>query len=131
VALSVPEVLGTVAFGVLVGVLSALLGVGGGIVMVPFMVLALGEPQKAAEGTSLLVIAPTAIAGVMAHRRAGLVAVREALLLGLGGALGSYAGARIALALRPDALEILFGGLVVVMGCRLIWQGSRVLSGRP
>lgn len=129
-ALSVPEVLGTVVFGVLVGVLSALLGVGGGIVMVPFMVLALGESQKVAEGTSLLVIAPTAIAGVLAHRRAGLVAVREALLLGVGGALGSYGGARIALAIHPDALEVLFGGLVVVVGSRLIWQGTRALHGR-
>jgi uncharacterized protein len=113
----------TIAFGLLVGMLSGMMGIGGGLVMIPYMVFVLGEPQKVAEGTSLLVIVPTAIAGVVAHRMEGLVALREALLLGAGGVIGSFAGALIALSLHSAFLERLFGTFAVIMGARLIWRG--------
>lgn len=122
-ALSPAEIVVTIALGLTVGMLSGMLGIGGGLVMIPFMVFVLDEPQKVAEGTSLLVIVPTAVAGVVAHHMEGLVAVREALLLGAGGILGSFAGALIALSLHSDVLEGLFGGFAVIMGARLIWRG--------
>jgi uncharacterized protein len=123
VDLSAPEVVMTIAFGLVVGMLSGMMGVGGGLLMIPFMVFVLDEPQTVAEGTSLLVIVPTAIAGVLAHRMEGLVALREVLFLGAGGVLGSFAGALIALSLHSDVLEGLFGGFAVIMGARLIWRG--------
>ncbi len=61
-----------VAFGVLAGVASGLLGVGGGTLLVPFLTLAVGLSQHEAEATSLLVILPTAIAGTLALRRRGV-----------------------------------------------------------
>ena len=121
--LSIPEIVMTVAFGLMVGMLSGMMGVGGGLVMIPFIVFVLGEPHKVAEGTSLLVIVPTAIAGVVAHRMGGFVALREALLLGAGGVIGSFAGAMIALSLHSEILERLFGVFTVIMGARLIWRG--------
>ena len=121
--LSIPEVVMTIAFGLMVGMLSGMMGVGGGLVMIPFMVFVLGEPHKVAEGTSLLVIVPTAIAGVVAHRMEGLVALRETLLLGAGGVFGSFAGALIAISLHSEILEGLFGAFAVIMGARLIWRG--------
>ena len=109
-----------VAFGVFVGVLSALFGVGGGIVMVPFMVLVLEESQHVAEGTSLLVIVATAAAGVFALHQSGHVFYRHAMWLGVGGAVGSLLGALLALELSADLLEDIFAVLVVGMGIRLI-----------
>ena len=123
--LSLPIALGIVGFGVLTGLLSALFGVGGGLVMVPFMVLALGESQHLAEGTSLLVIVPTAIAGVAVHRRKGYVSFKHALVLALGGVGGSFLGATLALTLEDIFLQKIFGVFLVIMGLRAVIEGFR------
>lgn len=111
------------AAGVIVGVLSALFGVGGGILMVPFMVLVLGRGQHVAEGTSLLVIVPTAIAGVLAHRTNDYVSFRHAALLALGGVLGAYSGASWALGLSARTLQLAFGVLMALSGIRTVRHG--------
>jgi uncharacterized membrane protein YfcA len=131
VALTMPIFAGVASFGVLVGGLSALLGVGGGLVMVPFMVLALDVTQQAAEGTSLLVIVPTAAVGALAHTRSGYVSFRAAALIAIGGIGGSYIGAAIALEVPSDTLEILFVIFVVLMGARLIANGIRSGKAEP
>lgn len=112
--------------GVAVGFLSALLGVGGGILMVPFMVLALDKGQHVAEGTSLLVIIPTAIAGVLAHRRRGYIEWRHAFALAIGGIGGAFGGARLALLMEGSTLELLFGAFLTVAGVRLMATGARL-----
>ena len=117
--------LGVVAFGILTGVLSALFGVGGGLVMVPFMVLALGSDQHLAEGTSLLVIVPTAIVGVIAHTRRGYVSFKHAAWLAVGGVVGSFLGATIALQLEEGALQVIFGAFLALMGVRTVVQALK------
>lgn len=109
--------------GLGVGILSGLFGIGGGILMVPFMVLALDATQHVAEGTSLLVIIPTAIAGVLSHRRRGYLAFRHAGLLALGGLGGAYLGASLALDLSEDVLQSIFGILVAMTGARFLLKG--------
>ena len=111
--------------GVAVGALSALLGVGGGILMVPFMTLALDYGQHASEGTALLVIVPTAVAGVVAHRRRGYVDFRAAALLAAGGVLGAVAGARLALEISGESLKLGFGVFLVGVGLRMVVHGLR------
>lgn len=116
---------GAALFGVIVGVLSALFGIGGGIAMVPFLVLLLEQDQHLAEGTSLVVIVPTAIAGVIAHHKRGFVSFRHAAWLAAGGVFGAFLGARIALSLEEGVLEVAFAVFLVVMGVRLIRDGRR------
>ena len=116
---------GVVAFGMFTGVLSALFGVGGGLVMVPFMVLTLGSDQHLAEGTSLLAIVPTAIVGVTAHARRGYVSFKHAALLAVGGVGGSYLGATIALQLEESILQIILGAFLAVMGTSTVVQALR------
>ncbi|MDQ4026191.1 MAG: sulfite exporter TauE/SafE family protein [Actinomycetota bacterium] len=111
--------------GVLVGVFSALFGVGGSVLMVPFMTLALGFGQHASEGTALLVVVPTAVAGAFAHSRRGYVDFRGAALLGAGGVAGAYAGARMALAVPGETLKLGFGAFLVAVGVRLVVHGIR------
>jgi uncharacterized protein len=120
-----PEIALTIAAGVAAGGLSAALGVGGGVMMVPFILLVLGEGQHLAEGTSLLVIVPTAIAGVYIHAKRGFVDFRAAAVLGFLGVVGSFAGAKLALALDADVLTILFGILVIVVGLDMIRRGIK------
>lgn len=109
-----------VAVGVGAGVLAGLLGVGGGVLLVPFLVLALGMTQHEAEATSLLVILPTAIAASIALRLRGVGDLPVALCLGTIGAAGAAAGALLALALPGSVLRVLFAVLLALVGLRLI-----------
>jgi uncharacterized protein len=112
-----------VAFGVLVGVASGLLGVGGGTLAVPFLTLVVGLSQHAAEATSLVVILPTAIAGSLALRRRRIGDLPLALRLGVVGAVGSVVGALVALALPGGTLRIVFAVFIGLVGLRLVRDG--------
>ena len=114
-----------VAFGVVAGVASGLLGVGGGTLIVPFLTLAAGFSQHAAEATSLLIVLPTAIAGSLALRRRGVGDLGLALRFGLVGAAGAVLGALLALALPADTLRVVFAVFVGIVGLRFVRDGIR------
>lgn len=123
--MSVLLLIGIAGAGILVGVTSAMFGVGGGIIMVPFMVLALEKTQHVAEGTSLLVVIPTALAGVIFHRRRKLVDFQHATAMAAGGIVGAYAGAAAALRLDGETLQTIFGGFLAVIALRTVRDGIR------
>jgi uncharacterized protein len=114
-----------VAFGVVVGVASGLLGVGGGTLIVPFLTLAAGFSQHSAEATSLLVILPTAIVGSLALRSRGVGDLALALRFGVVGAVASVLGALLALALPATTLRLVFAVFVGVVGVKLAYDGIR------
>jgi uncharacterized protein len=118
-------VLFLVAFGYAVGVLSALLGVGGGIFMVPALVLIAGFDQQAAQATSLLVILPTAIVATRRLRSAGVGDPALSVRMGLLGAAGGGLGAYLALQLPGEVLRYVFAALLVVVGVRLLVDARR------
>jgi hypothetical protein len=118
-----------IVFGLLTGVASGLLGVGGGTLMVPFLTLAAGLSQHEAEATSLLVILPTAIAGTLALRRRGVGDPGLALRFGVIGSVGAVLGASVALALPASTLRIVFAAFVGVVGLRLVRDGLRMKAG--
>ena len=112
--------LGLVAFGLATGATAGLLGVGGGIAMVPFLTLVLGVPQHAAEATSLLVVLPTAVvASIVLHRRR-VGDLGLAIRFGIIGAVGAAAGALLALALSGATLRIVFACFLALVGLRLV-----------
>lgn len=106
--------------GLFAGAFSALLGVGGGLLMVPAMVYLLRVRQHRAHGTSLAVIIPAAIAGVYRYEQAGHVEWRLVIPLAAGGVLGALLGATAANALGAAALKRLFGLFVVATGVLMI-----------
>lgn len=112
-----------VVFGVAVGATSGLLGVGGGTLMVPFLTLAAGLSQHAAEATSLLVVLPTAIVASIVLRRRGVGDLGLALRFGTLGAIGSVLGALLALALPGHVLKLVFGAFLLVVSARLVRDG--------
>ena len=118
-----PSYLLLLPIGVVVGVFSAAFGIGGGLLMAPVLVLAYGFEQHAAQGTSLAVIVPTALAGAIAHHRNGFVDLRLALFMALGGIPGVLLGARIALGTEEGALKAVFGVVMIFAGVRLALQG--------
>jgi uncharacterized protein len=112
-----------VAFGVVAGAASGLLGVGGGTLMVPFLVLAAGLSQHAAEATSLLVVLPTAIVGSTVLHRRGVGNLGLALRFGTLGAVGGVVGALLALALPAHVLKLVFACFLLLVSVRLVRDG--------
>jgi uncharacterized membrane protein YfcA len=122
-------IVGLVAFGVLTGIASAVLGVGGGIFMVPFLVLVVGLSQHAAQATSLLVVLPTAAVGSWSLYRRGIGDPPIALRMGVVGMAGSISGTALALSLPAHVLRIGFALLMVVVGVRLLRDALRAQPG--
>ena len=114
------ELAGFVLLGLATGVLASTLGVGGGIIFVPSLVVFFGFEQHIAQGTSLAVILPTAIVGAYLHSKRGRVVWRAALLIAAGGIVGGLIGAWGALAIDPDLLRRMFAGLLMVIAIRLV-----------
>jgi hypothetical protein len=119
------------AVGLVAGVLSALLGIGGGLIMVPAMALLLNIRQHRAVATSLAVIIPTALAAALRyeHETAGRLQIAVIAFLALGGVVGGVVGALAANALRGRQLRRLFGVLVIGVGVFVL--GSRLLAPDP
>jgi uncharacterized protein len=101
------------------GVIAGLLGVGGGILFVPALVIFLDEPQIRAEATSLLAIVPVAVVGTWRQRRYGNVRLRDGLLVGALSVVGVVIGVVVANAVSERVLEIGFAGLLLVIAAQL------------
>ena len=110
--------------GVAAGVLSGLFGVGGGILFVPALV-ALGLGQIEAQGTSLLAILPTVLAGTWNQRRYGNLRPRTAVLVGVSSILGVEIGVRLATALPEETVRRLFAVLLFAVAAQLVWRTRR------
>jgi uncharacterized membrane protein YfcA len=103
-----------IVFGVIVGVFSGVMGLGGGSIMIPIMVLAFGMTQQQAHGTSLAVmIPPVALPAVIEYWRHGNVDIRIAAWTAAGVLVGSFFGALVANSLPKEALKLVFGFLLI------------------
>lgn len=102
-----------VLIGLVAGFFSALFGVGGGIVIVPLLLLVAAWNARNATATSLAAIGVTALSGVIAYAFHGEVRVGYAALVGLPAAVGAIGGTAIQQRLRTRTLELLFAALLV------------------
>ena len=110
----------TVALAVLVGVALGLLGGGGSILMVPLLAYVAGMDAKHAIATSLLVVGIASVVGVVAHARAGRVRWRPAVLFGVAGMAGAYAGGRLAHFIPGTVLMIGFAAVMVAAAAAML-----------
>lgn len=123
--LTVLSVVALVVLGLATGVLAGLLGVGGGIVMVPAMVVLFGIPGAVAKGTSLAVILPTSVMGTIRNRKRQNADLRVAAAVGLTGVVSSFPAGLIATRLDETVSSILFATLLVVVAAKMLWDLSR------
>jgi uncharacterized membrane protein YfcA len=121
---------GYVVSGVAMGVLSALFGIGGGILLVPLLVTAFGYDVRLAAGTSLAVMGLIALVGAVRQSRQGSTDWRAGALLGLGGMVGGLVGAALAQRLSLVVLTWLFAALLVYTAVRLARAGWRARPSR-
>ncbi|MCU4655232.1 sulfite exporter TauE/SafE family protein [Roseibacterium sp. SDUM158016] len=109
--------------GLLVGVLAAIMGVGGGFIMVPAMIYLLGMPTKVVVGTSLFqIIFVTAFATVMHATTNYSVDMILALLLIVGGVVGAQIGTRIGVYLKAEQLRVLLSLMVLIVCGKIAWD---------
>ena len=118
--------IGAVLIGVAGGIVAGLLGVGGGVLFVPALVILLGLDQHQAEATSLLAIVPVGIVGTYTQNRYGNVRRDDALLLGLLSLAGAGAGVALANALSGTVLRDAFAALLVIVAAQIV---RRTLGG--
>ncbi|MEA2009862.1 MAG: sulfite exporter TauE/SafE family protein [Actinomycetota bacterium] len=123
------EIIALIVLGLFAGAIAASLGLGGGIIFVPALVVLFGFDQHIAQGTSLAVIFPTAIVATIAHTRRGNVRWNLAIPIGIAGIAGAILGALIALRLDPDLLRRLFGAFLLLLAVRMGWRAWRIGGG--
>jgi hypothetical protein len=121
-------VIGAIAIGLAAGIVAGLLGVGGGVLFVPGLVILLGLDQHQAEATSLLAIVPVAIVGTYTQDRYGNVRRADALLLGVLSLAGAAGGVVLANALSGTVLRDAFAVLMMLVAAQLV---RRALSQEP
>ena len=111
--------------GIVVGCLSGMVGVGGGIILVPILVLLFGFSQKEAQGTTLaMMMFPVAILAAFTYYKAGYVNMKAVAWIASGFLLGSFAGAHMAIRLPEHAGGRIFGGLLLAIGVKLLFFGK-------
>ncbi len=108
--------------GLMAGIVSGALGVGGGIIIVPSLIFFLGFSQHMAQGTSIAILMlPTGILAVMQYYKNGYVDVKVALLLMLLFVVGAYFGSLVSLSLPDKVLKKIFGIFMLLVSLKMIF----------
>jgi len=123
--LSVLGVVALLAIGLATGIVAGLLGVGGGVVMIPAMILLLSISPVLAKGTSAAVIVPTALIGTWRNRSTGNVDLRAAWIVGVAGIVTAALGGLLADRMSDQVSNVLFATLLLIVAGRLLWQLGR------
>ena len=120
--MSTQTVLLVIIIGLLAGVLSGLVGVGGGIIIVTALVLLLGFSQHQAQGTSLgILLLPAGIFAVINYYKQGYIDLKVVLILFVGFVIGGYLGSKISLSLSEVAVKKIFAVVLVLIAGKMLF----------
>jgi len=115
-------ILGLLLLGLLAGVLSSMVGIGGGVVIVPALVMVFAVSQKMAQGTSLvMLLPPIGVLAVINYYKAGFVDFKVAGILIVAFVAGSYFGSKIALNLEESVLKRIFGVFLMILAVKYLF----------
>jgi hypothetical protein len=115
--------------GLLAGIASGFVGIGGGMIIVPALVFGLGLNQHMAQGTSLaMMIPPIGILAVMSYYKAGQIQLEYAGILALTFVLGAWMGSKWALRINPSVVRLIFGLCMLFAAGRLILRSWNDLN---
>jgi uncharacterized membrane protein YfcA len=115
--------IGGLALGVAIGIISGLVGLGGGAILIPALVYIYGMTQHRAQGTSLAtLLLPIGIFAFWKYYKAGDVDLRLAILIAIGFTVGGYLGGSWAVHLSDTTLRRCFAGLLIIIAARMLFK---------
>lgn len=115
-----------ILIGLAAGVLGGMVGIGGGVLIVPALVLILGLSQHQSQGISLaMMIFPVGILGVINYYKKGYVDFRYAGLLAVGFFVGSYIGSKFSLSLPQDTVRKIFAVVMILLAIKLLFSDKK------
>jgi uncharacterized protein len=119
-------IINLLVLGLCTGFMSGLLGIGGGVIMVPSLMFLLGISIKEAMGISLLAIVPTALMGFSKCYQSGLVDIRTSVCVMTTSVVGAYLGATVMAGIPTKTLKMIFGIFLILIGLNTLfdWTGS-------
>ena len=108
--------------GLAAGTLSGLVGVGGGVIIIPALVYILGFTQKEAQGTSLgILLLPVGILAVVNYYKQGYIDIKAVIIISLAFVIGGFFGSKLALAISQETLRKVFGTLLLVLAIKMLF----------
>lgn len=120
--MSTGYILGILAIGLIAGFMSSLVGIGGGIIIVPALVMIFGLSQKMAQGTSLAMLSlPVAFIGAFNYYKEGEVNWKLALMLALTFVVGGYLGSKVALDMSTNVIKKVFAVFMIVVAIKYLF----------
>lgn len=118
-----------IIIGLVAGVMSGFVGVGGGVVIVPALVYFLGLTQHQAQGTSLFILVlPVGILAVLNYAKSENINWNFGIIIAIAFVLGGYLGSKLSLKLSPSIVKLAFGLLMAFVSIKLIYSGYNSLS---
>ncbi len=112
-----------IVIGLLAGLLSGMVGIGGGILIVPLLVVLLGFSQHLAQGTSIVaMLPPIGILAAMNYFKAGYVKWEYSLVIAFTFIIGGYFGSKFAISVRPEIIRRVFGIVMLIGAIKLIFS---------
>lgn len=130
-SLTVGTIIVLLLIGILSGMLSGLIGIGGGIIIVPCLVYFLAFPQKAAQGTSLAVLTlPVVFLGMWQYHKQGYVDLKMVAFLAIGFCVGSFFGGKIAVSLPDAVLKKVFAVILILVALKLLFLDKDKNNGK-
>lgn len=118
-----------ILIGIAAGMLSGLVGIGGGLIIVPALVYFLGMSQHSAQGTSLgLILLPVGILAVLAYYKQGHVDPKIVGLLAIGFVAGSFFGSKISLNLPQETVKKIFAVLMIIIAVKMIFFDRKAVG---
>jgi len=108
--------------GVVTGFLAGMLGIGGGLIVIPALAIIMGMSQQAAQGTSLaMMLPPIGIIAVYNYYKAGHVDIKVALILAVMFLVGSYFGSKMAVKIPQEILKKIFGVFLILVAIKMLF----------
>ena len=115
-----------ILIGIAAGFLGGMVGIGGGLIIVPALVLLLGITQHNAQGISLtMMLFPVGILGVINYYKRGYVDFQYSALIAVGFLAGSYIGSKFSLSLPEDTVKKIFAILMIILAVRMLLSGKK------
>ena len=127
--MSIETILLLIVVGLAAGVLSGMVGVGGGIIVVPALVIFLGFSQHQAQGTSLgLLLLPVGILAVMNYYNKGYIDVKVVAIMSIAFVLGGWFGSKLSLSLPQDTVKKIFAIVLFYTAFRMMGWDSVIVK---